>query len=104
MGTAMAMNENGSLLGVITAATRQMTTIAGRLQRRQVVLGTTPASWRNTTTSGYMKTTPNTTHIATYKVMYREGEKRGTIPGPLTSISQVSALGNTRIAVVTPPA
>src|SRR5271155_2838757 len=100
----MAVNEKGSLLGVITAATRQMITMAGRRHFRQVALGTTPAISRNITTSGYMNTSPKMTHIATYSVKYREGEKRGTIPVPLTSMSQASALGNTRIAVVTPVA
>src|ERR1700728_3628765 len=102
MGTAKAAKEKGSLLGVITAAIRQITTIAGRRQRRQVALGTTPEISRNTTTRGYMKTAPKIRHIETYKVKYRAGEKRGTTPVPLTSMSQVSAFGNTRIAVVTP--
>src|SRR5262249_27220550 len=101
---AMARNEKGSLLGVMTAATRKMITIAGRRQCRHLALGTTPTSSRKTTTSGYMKTSPKIRHIEVYRVKYLEGENSGTIPEPLTLMSQVRAFGNTRMAVVTPVA
>src|SRR5579871_3240506 len=104
MGTAIAVKENGSLLGVMNAAMKQMMTIAGRRQRRQVSLGTIPTSCRNTTTRGYMNTTPKIRHMATYKDRYFDGEKRVVMPGPLTDMSQSRALGQTRMAVATPPA
>src|ERR1700722_12013539 len=102
MGRARARNEKGSLLGVITAATPQMMTMAGRLHFRHLRLGTTPVSSRPTTMIGYMNTAPKITHIRTYRVKYFWGENRGTTPEPPTSISQVRALGNTRMAVATP--
>ena len=98
----MATSEKGSLLGVITAATRKISTMAGRRHRLQVRLGTTPTSSRNTTTNGYMKTAPNTKHMATYIVRYRDGENSGATPLPDTLMSQVNAFGKTSTAVSHP--
>src|ERR1700722_11769467 len=101
---AMARKENGSLLGVITAATAQRTTMAPRRPFPTRALLSTPTNSRNTSTTGYTKATPNTTQHNVYRPRYLAGENRGTTPAPLTPTSQVMALGNTSTAVVTPRA
>ena len=52
-----------------------------------------------------MNTSPKIRHIGDVQgEVPARARTAATIPGPLTSISQVSALGKTRMAVVTPAA
>ena len=69
IGTASASRLYGSPLGVMTAAKITMITDAYRRKLEQRPGVTTPASCRNTSSTGNRKPMPNATIIRTTKLM-----------------------------------
>src|SRR5438309_1040652 len=98
----MANSEYGSWLGVITAATVTMITIAGLRHFRSLADDTTPASSRNTSTIGNSKATPKATIISRMRLRYFDGVKNVERLLPPTPTRNLSAGLKVTIAT-TPP-
>ncbi len=73
MGTAMAIIENGSELGVITAATMAIASIAHLRQADNLAGVRIPASSKEMSTTGNSKVSPKATIINTTKFKYLVG-------------------------------
>ena len=68
-GMASAIIENGSELGVITPATTTMRTMAHRRHEESFRAVSTPATSRETRSTGNWKVMPNTTINSTMRLM-----------------------------------
>src|SRR5882757_7247690 len=90
-GTAMNNRENGSWLGVMTAAKNVMPTAIHRRAARNWAVEMTRTRSRNTRSNGNSNATPNARNISITSVRYLSAVNRGWIDGPPTFSKNVSA-------------
>src|ERR1019366_9611059 len=101
-GTARAIIEKGSELGVITPATTTMSTMAQRRHEESCLGDSTPAISSDTRSTGNSKVSPKMVIINTMRLRYLVGSRIAVRLGPPMWSRKLRAWGKVRYATRQP--